>query len=223
MANILLLEDNTSLGKSLVERLGQEGYRLEWAQTVEQATAIAKSNTSDLAIVDVSLPDGNGIDFAKNFLKPLGIPVLFLSAFSSAEYRLEGFDAGAVDYIPKPFHLRELLIRVKRALEASKKNSVIDLGEVQINLDSQSLTDKKGESRFLPPRDFALLKLLIECKPKVVSREEILKKIWADEGASNFRTIDNAIVRVRQALGTAAGGCIRSVRGIGYQWVENGI
>lgn len=221
MSSLFLLEDNESLGKSLEQRLGQEGYQVTWAASIEQAKDKIKGASFDIAIIDVSLPDGSGMDFVRSTVRPLGIPTVFLSAFSSAEYRLEGLDAGAVDFIPKPFHLRELLVRVKRVLETKRAEKLMKIGSIVINLESMSITDEKGSISYLPPRDFELFQILIQSSPKALSREDIIKKVWGDESSGNARTVDNAIVRLRQSLGEEASRCIRSVRGIGYQWVQD--
>ena len=221
MTAIFLLEDNDSLGKSLEQRLGQEGYEVLWAKSIAEGKALFGQKPADLAVVDVSLPDGNGFEFARTVIQPLRTPIVFLSAFSSAEYRLEGYDSGAADYIPKPFHLRELLLRIKKVIDASKSAKTIRIGELILNLESMAIQNASGEQAVLPRREFELLQFLIRSAPKIVSREEILAQVWGDDHTgSTTRTVDNAIVRLRQALGEEGSRRIRSVRSVGYQWVE---
>jgi DNA-binding response OmpR family regulator len=222
MKHIFILEDNESLGKSLEERLTQEGYAVVWAKTVAEAGALFAKSPVDLAILDVSLPDGSGFEFARTVVQPGRTPIIFLSAFSSAEYRLEGYDSGAADYIPKPFHLRELLLRVEKVLKSSAGEKTVTIGSFVLNLDERSLRGPGGEAIFLAPREFDLLQFLIAIAPRVVSREEILEKVWGDDHTgSSTRTVDNTIVKLRQILGDEGTRRIRSVRGIGYQWIKS--
>lgn len=220
MKKIFLLEDNESLGQSLKERLLQEGYEVIWARSLEEGKSLFRGVTSDLAILDVSLPDGSGFEFARAVIQPHRTPIVFLSAFSSAEYRLEGYELGAAEYIPKPFHLRELLLRIQRVLEAGKSLRTIAVGPYTINLSSRTIVDLAGAPVPLPAKDLELLCLLIESAPRVVSRAEILEKLWGVDRSASARTIDNIIVRLRQICGEEGPDQIRSVRGVGYQWVQ---
>jgi len=217
---LFLLEDNESLGQSLKERLAQEGYEVTWARSLEEGRALFQGLATDLAICDVSLPDGSGFDFARTVIQPHRTPIVFLSAFSSAEYRLEGYELGALEYIPKPFHLKELLLRIKRVVEAGKPLRTLEVGPYTIGLSDRTLVDSTNAPVPLPAKDLELLCLLIESAPKVVSRTEILEKLWGGDTSASSRTIDNIIVRLRQLFGSEGAERIRSVRGVGYQWVQ---
>jgi len=225
MKKILFVEDNASLGATLHERLKKEGYESIWVQTIEEAKRELAS-LFDLVILDVGLPDGSGFDLAKDIRKKSGVPFLFVTAQGSPEDRLTGYEIGAEEYILKPFHLKEFLIRVKRVLEKtavaplSLMTEKMNCAGYVIDWDSRSITDLTGKVEYLPLRDYQLLKLLIEKAPQVVSREEVLKTLWSnEEGNHHSRTIDNAVVRLRQTLGDHAGLLIRSVRSVGYQWI----
>src|SRR5689334_221910 len=113
MKHLLLVEDDSSLGATLQERLEKEGYSVDWATTQNEAISFLKSRAPDLVILDVGLPDGSGFDLAKKIKSESLVPFIFVTAMTNAEYRLEGYEIGAEEYIPKPFHLKELLIRVK--------------------------------------------------------------------------------------------------------------
>ncbi len=222
MRRLLLIEDNATLSTALQAKLC-ESYELVHCATAASVTEIfAKAVRFDVAVVDIFLPDGSGIELAKRYLLPQSIPVLFLSAFSSAEYRLEALEAGGADFIPKPFHLRELVLRVDRVLSsASPKpggNTLIVNG-VTIDFDARTVSHGSGQV-VLSLRDAELLRLLISSEPRSLSREELANAVWGSEGGVTARTIDNGIVRLRQALGSAAG-ALRSVRGVGYQWVRS--
>jgi DNA-binding response OmpR family regulator len=219
MRRLLLIEDNQSLSAGLSAKL-QESFEVVPAATVAAARALfAKPSRFDLAVVDIFLPDGSGIDVAKEVLVPQAIPVVFLSAYSSAEYRLEALEAGGADFVPKPFHLRELVLRIERVLSSATtraSGATLRIEGVEIDFDARTVTF--GDSHaVLSVRDAQLLKMLIDNEPRSISREELANAVWGDAGGAAGRTIDNGVVRLRHALGPAAG-ALRSVRGVGYQW-----
>jgi len=225
MRKILFLEDNSSLGATLHERLKKEGYESTWVQTLSDARQ-AFGPGYDLVILDVGLPDGSGFEFAKELRIQSAVPFLFVTARGSPEDRLNGYELGAEEYILKPFHLKEFLIRVKRVLEKGEfapsgaHSEKIQFAGRVIDWTSRSITAVSGKTEYLPLRDYQLLKLLFEKAPHVVSRDEILKTLWPEEeGTHHSRTIDNVIVRLRQALSDQDGSIIRSVRSVGYQWI----
>jgi DNA-binding response OmpR family regulator len=226
MKRLLLVEDDESLGATLQERLKKEGYRVDWATSLRSARECFVKEAFDLVILDVGLPDGTGTQFAKEIRSQSRVPFIFVTARYTAEDRLEGYEIGAAEYIPKPFHLKELLLRIVRVLEvganpATPKSPrrIVCFGRT-IDLDAMAVEGVGGKRDFLAARDHRLLEFLIEASPRVVSREEIQREIWGEEGLQNSRTIDNAIVRLRQVIGDRDGEAIRSVRSVGYQWVD---
>ena len=221
-AQLLLVEDDSSLGATLQERLQKEGYVVQWVQTMQEGLEKARSQNFDLLILDVSLPDGSGFELAQQLRRLKPTPFLFMTALNSAENRLEGFELGAEEFLPKPFHLKELILRLRHVLNQHRTLHRVQCGDLLIDLDSQTLTLPGQEVKHLPARDFALLKMLIENAPKVVSRDEILNSLWGEDQFPTPRTVDNAIVRLRAELGDEQGAIIRSVRGVGYQWTSGG-
>ena len=219
MSRILLIEDDTSLGETLTERLVLEGYQVDWSGTLEKGRVLLKKEKYDLVILDVNLPDGSGFDLGRTLKQETTAPFIFVSAMTSAQYRLEGYEIGAEEYIPKPFHLKELLLRVRHVLQNHSVEKNIQCGEQVIDFGRRAIIMQGGQLEFLPTRDFNLLKLLIGMAPKVVSRDEILNQIWGDEKFPTPRTVDNVIVRLRSLLKDDGNQFIRSVRGVGYQWL----
>lgn len=215
MTRILLVEDDRTLGTTLTERLRKEGYDTEWCTTLADAGRTFDRGLWDLAILDVGLPDGSGFDFARRIRAYGSTPIMFMTAASSAQNRLEGFEIGADEFIPKPFHLKELFIRIRHVLDKRSTRHVVPFGTKTIDLDAMAVVHDDGRHEFPQPRDFRILRLLIEWSPRVVSRDEILDRVWGEDRFPGERTVDNAIVRLRQSLGEQA---IRSVRGVGYQW-----
>jgi DNA-binding response OmpR family regulator len=221
MRKVLLVEDDVSLGETLKERLSRE-YQVFWAQNLRSAKEILNNESGlDLVILDVGLPDGTGFDVAEYIraqnLHPLFI---FLTAQADAEARLKGFELGAEEYIPKPFHLKELLIRVKHVLELHAPQSEISIEGTVINFTNMSVKKAHGPIEYPPLTDLKILQLLIERAPRVVSRDEIINEVWGQDKNPSHRTIDNTIVRLRQLFGDKGEEYIRSVRGVGYQWFK---
>jgi two-component system phosphate regulon response regulator PhoB len=218
MKRVLLIEDDASLGTTLEERLRKEGLAVEWVKTVRQAEKAFQQDPWDLAIVDIGLPDGSGFELAKRIKARSPIPIMFMTALGSAESRLQGFELGAEEFVPKPFHLKELLLRVRHVLETHPARALIRCGTRKIDLDAMAIVREDGHREYPQVRDFQVLKLLLESAPRVVSRNEILDRVWGAGRFPTARTVDNAILRLRQMLGQDGAEAIRSVRGIGYQW-----
>ncbi len=220
---MLLVEDDQNLGASLKERLEREYYQVDWTRLKADAQERVLGDSPgdyDLIILDVGLPDGSGLDLARDVrLAGKPTPILFLSAQSSAECRLEGFELGAEDYIPKPFHLKELLLRVHKVLESRGQSARRRFGSLTIETDRMAVVFDDGHIEYPPARDFQLLCFLVNQSPRVVSREEILREVWQNDQTQSGRTIDNAVMRLRQILKRSQCDPIRSVRGVGYQWV----
>lgn len=221
MKKILLVEDDDSLGSSLKERLSKD-YQVDWANSFQNAWEIFHKNKEiDLVILDVGLPDGNGFDLAQKFKKVRETLFIFLTAQADPESRLLGFEIGAEEYIPKPFHLKELLIRVKHVLDLHTVSKELHLKECSINFTDLSVKHKDGRIEYPSVTDMKILQLLIDNSPQILSRDEIINAVWGIDKMPSHRTIDNTIVRLRQLLGSDGEDFIRSVRGIGYQWFLN--
>src|SRR5690606_36088788 len=141
------------------------------------------------------------------------------TAQGDAETRLKGYELGADEFIPKPFHLRELLIRVKHVLQSHIGSSQeIRTKNASIHFTDLSIRSNDGRIDYPSATDMKILKYLIEQSPRPVSRDDIINYVWGVDKELSHRTIDNAIVRLRKALGSEGESLIRSVRGIGYQW-----
>lgn len=238
MANrVFLLEDEENVGSTLKSRLESAGYDVSWAKSLKEArshfgtiNSIAEALPS-LALLDVNLPDGNGFEFAAYLQNHSpSVPVIFLTAASAPEDRIQGLELGAEDYVVKPFHFKELLLRIQNVLKRSSFVSSplvpSSLGPVQIGKAfvtfSQYTLLLKGpngqETIRLSNKECALLKLLYEKRDTVVSRDEILNLIWSEEEFPTPRTVDNFIVRLRKHIepNPDSPTIIRSIRGVGY-------
>jgi len=218
MKRLLLVEDDRSLGATLHERLLREQYDVAWVETNQRALKKLGEGVWDLVILDIGLPDGSGFELARHIKANTSLPVMFMTALSTAEHRLEGFEIGAEEFIPKPFHLRELLLRVKHVLDNHPVHHQVSCNGRVIDLDTRAIVQADGRREHPAARDFELLQLLITSSPRVISRNQILDVLWGEDKFLNQRTVDNMIVRLRQLLGDTSSTCIRSVRGVGYQW-----
>ena len=218
MKRLLLVEDDRSLGATLHERLLREQYDVAWVETKQRALKKLDEGLWDLVILDIGLPDGSGFELARHIKQSTSVPIMFMTALSTAEHRLEGFEIGAEEFVPKPFHLRELLLRVAHVLESHPVRHRISCNGRVIELENRAIVQPDGSREYPAARDFDLLQLLITGSPSVISRNQILDVLWGEDKFLNQRTIDNMIVRLRQTLGDTNSMCIRSVRGIGYQW-----
>jgi DNA-binding response OmpR family regulator len=222
MKRLLLVEDDRSLGATLHERLLREPYDVAWVETKQRALKKLDEGLWDLVILDIGLPDGSGFELARHIKESGSVPIMFMTALSTAEHRLEGFEIGAEEFVPKPFHLRELLLRVKHVLDRYPVRHQVSCNGRVIELESRVIVQPDGRREHPAARDFDLLQLLITSSPAVTSRNQILDVLWGEDRFLNQRTIDNMIVRLRQSLGDTNSSFIRSVRGIGYQWCGDG-
>jgi two-component system alkaline phosphatase synthesis response regulator PhoP len=226
---ILLVEDEQTLAETIRLNLELEGYKVQHAADGKKALRAFHQERFDLVILDVMLPEMDGFTVCEAIrLENTQIPVLFLTAKHSSADRVNGLKLGADDYLTKPFNLEELLLRVQNLLRRTKKegeNRVVSnyqLGDNLINFSEMTVTRPDQSSINLTKKENALLRLLIERKNEVVSREHILETVWGYDIYPSTRTIDNFIVTFRKYFEKDPGTPrhFHSVRGVGYRFVE---
>lgn len=219
MADLLILEDDISIGTSLVSQLRQEGFEVHLSPTVAEFKNQSLKGVRAF-ILDVGLPDGSGFDVVPLIRAQSKAPIVLMTALNSAENRLRGFELGAHEFIPKPFLFKELLLRLRHVLdEAPPQRQSLQLPQGTLDLEKMSFESRSGEISFFAVKDFRVLQMLIRESPKPVSRDQILDHVWGEDKFPSQRTIDNVIVRIRQLIGDESGEIIRSIRGFGYQWI----
>ncbi len=229
LPRFLLVEDEKNVGSTLVERLQKEDFEVVWVTTQEDAELQISGRTFDLALLDVHLPDGSGFEVAKLLrLKQPSTAVVFLTAFGTPEDRIRGLELGAEDYIVKPFHLKELMLRLKNALKRAQylsgslegSNIPIIIGRAKVHF-LKFEAEADGKIYSLTHKETALLKFMVERRGLVVSRDEILNQVWSEDEFPTPRTVDNFIMRLRRLveLNAEQPQVIKSVRGIGYQLI----
>ena len=228
--SILLVEDEDNLHEALKLNLGLEGYEVTSAFDGTEALQKVEREYFDLIILDVMLPEVDGISVAETIrLQNNDVPILMLSAKNTSSDRVLGLKKGADDYLTKPFNLEELLLRVQKLIDKNKKlqdkDSVGDsytFGKNTIDFKAHEATIKNSERIQLSKKEAMLLKLLIENKNEVVPREKILQTVWGYNVYPTTRTIDNFILNFRKYFEDDSRNpqYFHSVRGVGYKYTE---
>lgn len=226
--SILLVEDEENLQEALKLNLELEGYEVTSSYDGEQALRFFQQEHFDLIILDVMLPELDGISVCETIrLSNNEVPILILSAKNSSADRVLGLKKGADDYLTKPFNLEELLLRVTKLIRKSEQMAikktlpdVYEFGKNKIDFRGLICSNKKGERITLSKREGMLLKLLIENKNEVVTREKILQAVWGYNVYPTTRTIDNFILSFRKYFEEDSRNPIyfHSVRGVGYKF-----
>lgn len=227
---ILLVEDEDSLGTALSMNLTLEGYHAVHVKDGLSALEKFRSQAFDLAILDVMLPQLDGFAVCQTIrLEGNTTPILFLSAKGTGKDRIEGLRIGGDDYLAKPFDLEELLLRVSKLIRRKEQanSTLADLtsysfGPNSINFLNFTIRDHQGHEHVISKKEIMLLKLLIQRKGEVVSREEILEKIWGYDVFPSTRTIDNYILSFRRYFESDSRNPVyfHSVRGVGYRFTD---
>jgi DNA-binding response OmpR family regulator len=218
--SILIVEDEKDLGQLILKKLLDINYNAILARNSSEAIVNINANKFDLILIDLGLPDLSGFDLAKQIFSKIKVPFIFMTAQNTAENRLLGFELGAHDFIPKPFHFKELQLRLEHIFDNhTNQLELINLPTGELDLIQMCFTNKHNSTTFFAIKDFKILKLLISKKPQAVSRDEILDCVWGEDKFPSQRSIDNSIVRLREILNDPNGEIIRSVRSVGYQWV----
>lgn len=228
--SILLVEDEENLHEALKLNLELEGYEVTSAFAGSDALQKVQGEYFDLIILDVMLPDVDGISITETIrVQNNHVPILILSAKNTSSDRVLGLKKGADDYLTKPFNLEELLLRVQKLIEKNKKmqdkDSVGDtyqFGGHTIDFNAQEAVTKEGQRIPLSKKEAMLLKLLIENKNDVVTREKILQTVWGYNVYPTTRTIDNFILNFRKYFEYDSRNprYFHSVRGVGYKYTE---
>lgn len=217
MTQILIAEDSDKIAAFIAKGLESQGYQVVHAATGDQAMRLLELSDFDLLILDIGLPNIDGFTILER-LRGSGntMPVIILSARASVPDRLAGLESGADDYVPKPFSLDELLIRVKLRLRKpteSPTSQTLEHKGIRLDLINREVS-VGSKSYELTSREFALLELLLRNAGQLMTREQLLSRVWGYEYDPGTNIVDVYIRYLRQKLGNDA---IRTVRGIGYR------
>lgn len=220
---LLIIEDDPGIGSSLERALVNAGYGCERAVTAAEARTV--STEPDLVLLDLGLPDGDGVDLAPELLNRWpSVPVLMLTARSEEMDVVIGLDAGAVDYVVKPFRLAELLARIRAQLRAPNQHAEMQVladGDVHVEIGSRRV-EVAGVEVPLRVKEFDLLVELMSHKGNVVTREDLMSRVWDEHWFGSTKTLDVHIAALRRRLGEDVGAPSRitALRGVGYRWEQ---
>jgi DNA-binding response OmpR family regulator len=217
--NVLLVEDEQNLASLVQAYLEQEGFRVVAVGTGAGALAALEQQPVRLVILDLTLPDLDGLDVCRQIRARSRVPVVMLTARDEEADRLQGLEVGADDYIGKPFSPRELVARMKAVLrraEPDAADELLVLGDIVLSRGGREVT-VGGEPVELRPKEFDLLAFLLQNRGTVVSRDLLLERVWGLEYAGGTRTVDVHVAQLRRKLSRP--GLIRTIRGAGYKAV----
>ncbi|MBU2019636.1 MAG: response regulator transcription factor [Bacteroidetes bacterium] len=224
MRKIAIVEDENSIAEMVQLNLSIEGYETTLFEHGGKAKMkLGELIAHDLILLDVMLPEVDGIELCRLIRAKSDVPIIMLSAKGSTGERIEGLRAGANDYVPKPFDLEELLLRIKNLLPEvqSSHQETMKIGDVEVNFATfeffNKVTNEKGS---FSKREIELLELFKEKKDFVVSRDEILDRLWGKEHFPTARTIDNYILAFRKTFEKDPRNPVHfhSIRGVGYRF-----
>lgn len=215
---ILLVEDNELLAKGLIYSLEQKDYIVIHTVDISETLKIIEKERIDIAILDISLPDGNGFDLYKNYIKEKEISTIFLTAKDDEDDIVKGLELGAEDYITKPFSTKELLARMNKIILRKNKNTIIKIKDISFDIDKM-VVYKENKPIELTSLELKILHLLFMNINKVVTRNEIIDKIWEWTGNDiNDNTVTVYLKRIREKIKT---NIIITIKGIGYRIDKN--
>lgn len=215
---ILLVEDNELLAKGLIYSLEQKDYIVIHTVDISETLKIIEKERIDIAILDISLPDGNGFDLYKNYIKEKEISTIFLTAKDDEDDIVKGLELGAEDYITKPFSTKELLARMNKIILRKNKNTIIKIKDISFDIDKM-VVYKENKPIELTSLELKILYLLFMNINKVVTRNEIIDKIWEWTGNDiNDNTVTVYLKRIREKIKT---NIIITIKGIGYRIDKN--
>jgi two-component system alkaline phosphatase synthesis response regulator PhoP len=233
-ARVLVVEDNAHLAAGVMENLRAEGYEVSVAGDGEQALEWLRQQSCGLIVLDVMLPGIDGFGVCRT-LREQGnnTPVLFLTARGDPADRVHGLEAGGDDYLAKPFHLQEFLLRVRailrrwdwyRSASATADTAVLRFGDNEVDFRAFRARSWNGEAQELTEKEAMILKVLAEHAGEIVSREDLLERVWGYDVFPSTRTVDNFILRLRKRFekDPANPRHFLTVWGVGYRFLSEG-
>ncbi len=216
MFSILLIEDDEKISRFVELELIHEGYKVTKAFDGRNGLELALNENFNLVLLDILLPELNGLEVLRRIRKTSNIPVILLTARDAIPDKVTGLDMGADDYITKPFSIEELLARIRSTLRTSIKENILSCGKLEMDISRHSVT-YEGAKINLTAKEFDLLKALLENKSIVMSRETLLDNIWGYEYIGDTNVVDVYIRYLRSKIDNVFNiKLINTVRGIGY-------
>jgi len=204
---VLIIEDDPTLSKNISDALTAESHNTECVYEGLLADRMLKKNDFDCIVMDINLPGKNGFDLCKDFrLYNTSTPIIMLTAFGELEDKVQGFDCGADDYLTKPFYMRELVLRVNSLIKRNKlsnsratENSILVSDDITLN-DAMKKVFRQGKEISLTPREYQILRRLMEKNGEIVSKADLIKEIWGNSFDTNTNTIEVYVSFLRNKL-----------------------
>jgi two-component system OmpR family response regulator len=212
---VLVVDDERELSDLVLRALEREGHAVRVARSIDEAERALAEAVPDLLVLDLMLGDGSGLDLCRAIRRRgQRMPILVLTAHGEVPRRIEGFEAGADDFLPKPFAVAELRARVRALARRGPipRDTVVILGDVELDLAARRAA-RAGAEVPVTAREWAIIELLVARRGRVIHRSEILESIWGDGSEAASASLDVIVARVRRKLGPSV---IRTVRGEGY-------
>jgi two-component system response regulator CpxR len=222
--SLLLIDDDPELCSLIEEFFSSHDFRVDSAHDGGNGLALALQRRYDLVLLDVMLPVLDGIEVLKHIRRRSTTPVIMLTARRSEQDRISGLEAGADDYLPKPFGPHELLARVRAVLRRTERTAdplpVVEIGDFKLNVNNREVI-KRDERISLTPFEFDILDILMRSAGRIVSHDELAAVLYNREATAYERSIPVHISHLRKKLDDDGETLIRSVRGVGYQFVPS--
>ncbi len=224
MEKILIVEDDSGISDFVKAELDHEGFETTVAADGRVALEVFESFNPDLILLDVMLPGLSGLEVLRRIRKTSAVPVIMVTARGETYDRVNGLNAGADDYLPKPFEIEELLARMRAVLRRSAKVAAeaksFKIRDLELNCESMKVT-LKGEVIELSKTEYLMLKLLMEKKNQVLSRDQMIDDVWGEDHFIDVNTIDVYVGYLRSKIDQVAGETyIKTVRGTGYMMID---
>ncbi|MCR5624291.1 MAG: response regulator transcription factor [Lachnospiraceae bacterium] len=203
MRKILIVDDDKALSDIIRDMLMQYGYEVDLAKSVNDAFSVLIDKRYDLIVLDINLPDGDGFVICEELRRASNVPVIFASARTSVDDRISGFEKGGDDYIPKPFSMKELLVRInaliRRTYGSDEQEEKVEFGDVSVNLTSRNVT-KNGKEVSLSLKEFDVLAYLAKNKGVAVKKDKIINEVWGAFSEVEASTLTVHIRWLREKL-----------------------
>lgn len=225
MTKILIVEDETSFSEALSFLLEKEGFETQVCESGRAALAEFSKENFDLILLDLMIPEISGIEVCRSIRNTSQVPIIMLTAKDAEVDKVVGLELGADDYVTKPYSARELVARIKAVLrrrtseEIFTEVGILQAGPVRIDIDRHSVT-VNGSAISLPLKEFELLEFLIRNQGKVLTRVQLIDRIWGGDYYGDTKTLDVHIKRLRSKIETdpASPELIQTIRGLGYKF-----
>src|SRR4051795_10200526 len=223
---VLFVEDESSISGPFSKALAREGFEPVVAATAARALELADQIEPDIVLLDLTLPDGDGRDVCRALRRRSNVPILMLTARGTETDRIVGLELGADDYVVKPFSGAEVIARIRAVLRRSQRSAPdapppqpATIGELEVDFGARQVT-LRGEPVELSRKEFDLLSELVRAAGKVVSREDLMARVWDENWFGSTKTLDTHVGWLRRKLGddTASPRYLHTVRGVGFRF-----